>query len=778
MAGNTPRKALAVDEIDISVSMPHTISCTLDIARGQLTIDRMELELKGPGDLPEGCLGKICAVSGSDTLRTLTDTIVLPAIVANSTVPIGPLEVEAPAELVAGLVQWDVEFRIVDLNRREKRLYRGRPQRRSPSDGETPSAQAQRMAELRERDKKIADLQLDIVNLQEKLSRSERSIEAHAERSKVLQETADARAEEIRALNDKLATRNEQFIRLQEQYDALRHLKEEAADLRHRFEAQHHELAEQSRDLNQQRELVDQLTVERDRALQRVEDLMSEIKGLEARMSFREDQQAQFNQALDDANYKARQLERQLKESEERRDAHEHQITVLKDELQRAKSQLDHATQMIVEHDRAERGVRADLNAYVQRAETLEAERDQAIRKIDSLSTTIEGLQAEREHHKNLSSQRAISLEFEQERARKLEWDLKRLQELAQRQAETIAQHQATIEGLNAERTTADATALGLRVERDALEGRLAQQSDELTSLRQQLAERTIALETARREVAQTRDRLAKTAAGQVFFERYELIRPISSSEFGEIYKVYDRSLGRAVTLKILPAALTTDRAATAQLSTEAKLLARLDHHHTVRLYDFAIGEVPYMVTDYVEGRPLRALMQPGHPLPLREAVDYISQICKGLAHAHSQNIHHRNLSPEHLLVTDTGLVKIVDFAIAATIHASVARMTGRSPAQMLYYLAPEQIQGAREYDARTDIYALGVVCYELLSGQPPFSGEQVLDRHLHEMPPPIVGVPPGVSDVVLRCLAKRPEERFASADDVRRALRTALAQP
>ena len=240
-----------------------------------------------------------------------------------------------------------------------------------------------------------------------------------------------------------------------------------------------------------------------------------------------------------------------------------------------------------------------------------------------------------------------------------------------------------------------------------------------------------------------------------------EVLEELGRGGMGVVYLARQPSLDRLVALKLLPRELGQDPAFSERFSREARALARLDHPNVVTIHDSGTaGGYSYFLMEYVDGSTLRDLMQADALTP-GEALELLPQICAGLQFAHEQGLVHRDLKPENLLVTDDGRVKIADFGLAKLLGPERAGATLTLTHQVMgtpHYMAPEQIRGG-EVDRRADVYALGVVLYELLTGELPIgrfgppTGEAVVDA------------------AVLRCLDADPERRFAEIREVQDAL-------
>jgi Tol biopolymer transport system component len=267
----------------------------------------------------------------------------------------------------------------------------------------------------------------------------------------------------------------------------------------------------------------------------------------------------------------------------------------------------------------------------------------------------------------------------------------------------------------------------------------------------------------------------------------YEIVAPLGAGGMGEVWRARDTRLGRDVAIKVLPEAFARDPDRLARFQREARAVAALSHPHIVALHD--IGEeqgTAYVVTELLEGETLRAALRRG-PLPVRKSMEQAVQVARGLAAAHEKGIVHRDLKPENVFVTADGQVKILDFGLArwepigtpgGTSAETLSRQT--TPGTVLGtvgYMSPEQVQGLAG-DHRSDVFALGCVLYEMLTGHRAFERPTVaetLTAILREDPPEASAsgrtVPPALERTVRRCLEKSPAERFQSARDVAFAL-------
>ena len=263
----------------------------------------------------------------------------------------------------------------------------------------------------------------------------------------------------------------------------------------------------------------------------------------------------------------------------------------------------------------------------------------------------------------------------------------------------------------------------------------------------------------------------------------YQILALLGSGGMGEVYRARDTRLGREVAVKVLPSSFSADEKRLHRFEQEARAAGMLNHPNVLAIYDVGTHEgSPYLVSELLEGETLRVRLGAG-ALPLSKVFDYAVQIAMGLAAAHEKGIVHRDLKPENLFLTRDGRVKILDFGLAKLIlpekedrtdAPTVPRHTDPGVVMgTVGYMSPEQVLG-QDADARSDLFAVGAIVYEMLTGRRAFRREtkvQTMNAILSEDPPEPTETNPALTRLVKRCLEKRPEERFQSARDLGFAL-------
>ncbi|MCA1784157.1 MAG: Stk1 family PASTA domain-containing Ser/Thr kinase, partial [Intrasporangiaceae bacterium] len=262
-------------------------------------------------------------------------------------------------------------------------------------------------------------------------------------------------------------------------------------------------------------------------------------------------------------------------------------------------------------------------------------------------------------------------------------------------------------------------------------------------------------------------------SVGRVLSERYELLRAIGRGGMAEVYAARDLNLGREVAIKLLLERFRDDEGFTRRFQEEARNVARLNHPNLVAVYDTGMDQgQSYIVMELVRGRSMQQAITAGG-LTEDRALEVTADVCSALAYAHQHNLVHRDIKPGNILLADDGTVKVTDFGIARAIDKDTVTQTA-AVLGTAAYLSPEQAQGL-DVDVRSDIYSLGVVLYESLTGSQPFSGDSpvtVAYQHVQENPRPPREVRAGISAaaeaITMRALAKNPANRYASAGDMR----------
>ena len=263
----------------------------------------------------------------------------------------------------------------------------------------------------------------------------------------------------------------------------------------------------------------------------------------------------------------------------------------------------------------------------------------------------------------------------------------------------------------------------------------------------------------------------------------YRIINQIGRGGMATVYKAYQPSVDRYVAVKVLPSQLAESREFAARFQQEARIIAKLEHPHILPVFDYGESDgVAYFVMRYLDAGTLRDKMEAGRPLPLDVIDKLFTQLTDALSYAHSHGIVHRDLKPANALIDAQGNVFLTDFGIAKLLESASPRLTQTdaimgTPA----YISPEQAQG-NPVDQRSDIYSLGIILYEMVTGSVPFTAETplaVLFKHISDpLPPPSLvkpDIPTAIEQVLLKALAKDPKDRFATASEFMAAWKRAL---
>src|SRR5271165_3101518 len=263
--------------------------------------------------------------------------------------------------------------------------------------------------------------------------------------------------------------------------------------------------------------------------------------------------------------------------------------------------------------------------------------------------------------------------------------------------------------------------------------------------------------------------------APRVFSNRYELTHLIARGGMAQVYRARDRLLDRPVALKVLFPELSVDRSFIERFKREAQAAAKLSHPNIVPVFDWGEDAGTYfIVMEFIDGRPLSSILRSAGPLSAERTADIGAHVAAALGYAHKHLVVHRDVKPGNVLITDEGQVKVTDFGIARAINTEESLTQTGAVMGTATYFSPEQAEGVG-VDARSDIYSLGVVLFEMVTGRPPFLGDTpvaVASKHVRDHPPAPreinPTIPPTFEAIILKCLAKDPNYRYATAEDLR----------
>lgn len=272
---------------------------------------------------------------------------------------------------------------------------------------------------------------------------------------------------------------------------------------------------------------------------------------------------------------------------------------------------------------------------------------------------------------------------------------------------------------------------------------------------------------------------------GKVLADRYEVREEIGKGGMAHVFKAWDNMLNRNVAIKILKEEFKDDREFVRRFNVEAQAAARISDNHVVAIYDVGFEDgLYYIVMEHIEGTTLKKYISEKGKLPWREAAGYAAQICSGLEAAHKNNVVHRDIKPQNIIITPDGVLKVTDFGIARASNSQSTVTTGNNAIGTVHYLSPEQARGGYT-DERTDIYSLGVVLYEMLTGRLPFVDESpvaVAIKHIQEAPTPVreidPNIPVGMEQIILRAMNKEKDSRYPKAGMFLKDLNEVLIDP
>ena len=262
-------------------------------------------------------------------------------------------------------------------------------------------------------------------------------------------------------------------------------------------------------------------------------------------------------------------------------------------------------------------------------------------------------------------------------------------------------------------------------------------------------------------------------AKGQKINDRYEVIKTIGEGGMANVYLAEDTILNRKVAIKVLRGDLSADEKFIRRFEREALSVSNLSHPNIVEVYD--VGEEDgehYIVMEHIEGKTLKELLKKRDSLTLTEVIDIMTQLTDGISHAHESYIIHRDIKPQNIMIEDDGKVKITDFGIAMALNATQLTQTN-SVMGSVHYLPPEQASG-KNASIKSDIYSMGILMYELLTGTVPFKGDNAVEialKHMKDKIPSIrkqdPSIPQSVENILLKATAKNPRNRYDSAKEI-----------
>ena len=272
---------------------------------------------------------------------------------------------------------------------------------------------------------------------------------------------------------------------------------------------------------------------------------------------------------------------------------------------------------------------------------------------------------------------------------------------------------------------------------------------------------------------------------GKILGNRYEIIEKIGNGGMATVYKSKDRVLNRYVAVKILRDEFTTDEEFIKRFRIEAQSAASLTHPNIVSIFDVGNeGSLYYIVMELIKGKTLKEIItEENGPLPWKWSLNVVTQIASALETAHKNNIVHRDIKPHNIIITEDGIAKVTDFGIAKAVSNSTITAFGTTIGSV-HYFSPEHARGGYT-DAKSDLYSLGVVMYEMLTGKVPFDADtsvSVALKHMQEDPVPPMeinpNIPKAVNDIILKAMQKEPMARYQTATAMLRDLAQALKNP
>ncbi len=261
----------------------------------------------------------------------------------------------------------------------------------------------------------------------------------------------------------------------------------------------------------------------------------------------------------------------------------------------------------------------------------------------------------------------------------------------------------------------------------------------------------------------------------EVFDGRYKIKREIGTGGMAIVYEAIDQKTGQSVALKMLKESISDNTQALRRFINESKAVAMMDHANIVKILDVSVKtEHKFIVMEYIKGITLRDYMNKKGKLDWKDACAFITQILQALDHAHMRGVIHRDIKPQNIMIMEGGFIKVADFGIAKIPNAETVTMVDHAVGT-IYYISPEQARG-KKIDARSDLYSLGIMFYEMLTGYLPFMAEssyEIMNKHINTSPKPpkqyVPDLPTGVEQIILCALEKDPTRRYQSASQMLR---------
>ncbi len=277
---------------------------------------------------------------------------------------------------------------------------------------------------------------------------------------------------------------------------------------------------------------------------------------------------------------------------------------------------------------------------------------------------------------------------------------------------------------------------------------------------------------------------IAAKNIGEVFDGRYQILRTVGVGGMAIVYEALDLVTGRHVAVKTLKDSISDSEQALRRFINETKAVAMLSHENIVKILDVSVKtEHKFFTMEYIDGITLRDYMNDRGPLPWREAMAFITQILLALDHAHMKGVIHRDIKPQNIMVLEGGKIKVTDFGIAKIPDAQTVTMIDHAVGT-IYYLSPEQAKG-KKIDSRSDLYSLGVMFYEMVTGKLPFLAENaygIMHKHINDAPTPPTQLnsklPLGAEQIILLTMEKSPDNRYQSASQILRHIYRLQSDP